>query len=229
MGTFAEDERFIELFRKLLEEKPESKEYEKIHDEFVELWWDIDRIEIREFQSKDYARWVQEIFKLTTNLKYPESFAGDRDNWPPGVLFDEEIDEIARTNKRLEEYYKLTPPFVKQGTKIPIKLKKVFSESRHCFIDQHYNATIVLSRAIVENVIKQKLGSEEYEISKFLKACADKALEWKMINSSTHDLAIEINIKANNILHGKDEVATDKDAKDIINKTKDFLEEAYGG
>jgi len=62
--------------------------------------------------------------------------------------------------KFLNNYYKLKPPYVRPGTKIPQGIKNIYHESRWCFVYGQYSAAIALTRTVIETILKHKFNLE---------------------------------------------------------------------
>lgn len=222
MGFHEEDERFLILVKKLLTDEELNKEES---DEFDNIWWGLDRINIREFKFKEYSEQIPSILQLLAKIGQTPHHSLEQGNIDTQDLFFSAQDlGLLDLYSFLYEYYKLLPPYVKHGVKISPKVKKLFWESRICFIAELYNSSVAISRAIVETTIKQFLGTEASD--KYLKELIWEAYKKSGINSKAKGLALNINIEANNILHNE-KLARKDEAMKIIDDTKNFIQEAY--
>jgi len=131
-----------------------------------------------------------------------------------------------RIENAARNYYDLYPPFVKVGVKIPRHIKQLYAESRWCYVLQNYCAAVALCRAILELTIKDKTGIDKdfpiVSTSRYL----DEAYRKKLISKNSHGISKDIILKANKVMHaGK--IIEKKHALQVVEKTKDFLQEMY--
>lgn len=222
MGFHEEDERFIVLLFKLSTAERLNK---KESDEFNNIWWGLDRINIREFKFKPYSKMIPQILK-----DLAEKGTAPHPSLEDGNVDRSELYEDARSLELLDlyffmkEYYRLVPAYVKHGVEIPDKVKKLFWESRICFLAGLYNSSVAISRAIVEMTIQKVLGKEGTRDSLF--ELIEEAFKNKKITEKAYKIADNIRKEGNNILH-RTNLASKSEAEKIIDETKKFIEEAY--
>lgn len=222
MGFHEEDERFLILVKKQLNGEELNKEES---DEFDNIWWGLDRINIREFKFKEYSEQIPSILQLLARIGQAPHHSLEYGNIDTqDLFFSAQNLGLLDLYSFLYEYYKLLPPYVKHGVKIPPKVKELFWESRICFIADLYNSSVAISRAIVERTIKHLLGTEISE--KYLKNLIWEAYKTSGINLKAREIALNINAKANDILHGE-KLASKNEAEKIIDDTKNFIQEVY--
>ena len=221
MNSYKEDLRLFEILSWLRShdwELYKNESGEKL-SELKRLLSEIDRINIREFVDKNLADLMEDWIKWD-NKQFPELDADDQ-----CVFFMNS--ELHSPEIWANNMFKLVPPFVKQGVKIPENLKKLYAESRRCFIYQQYNAAIVLSRSIIEVGLKKKIGlpleSKDWTAGVVL----EKALEKKMIKDSLYWIGKKVITKADKVLHQGENVEY-QETLNALEHTKEFLEELFG-
>jgi hypothetical protein len=219
MNSIQEDLRLSDLLDWLRSHEKTQEGYNEKFDELMELIRGIDRINIREFvdnkladNMESFIKWDNEFFQGLNSSEQIEFFIDSGLNWP-GVW--------------TRNMFRLTPAFVKQGVKIPDNLKKLYAESRKCFIFEQFNSAIVLSRAIIEIALKNKIGlsveSKHWTAGEIL----DRAYEKKIIKDSAYWIGSKVITKANEILHqGRD--VQHQETLNAIDHTKQFLEDLFG-
>lgn len=221
MSSYKEDLKLSELLDWLSrpENRSNEEEFNKKFEELMDLLSEIDRINIREFIDNRLADKMEFLIKINNdffqNLDSSEQisfFYNSGLHWP-GVW--------------ARNMFKLIPPFIKQGVKIPENLKNLYAESRLCFIFEQFNAAVVLSRSIIEFSLKKKIGlpieSKDWTAGVVL----EKALEKKIINDSIYWIAKKVVTKADKILHQGSSVDY-QEALNALDHTKQFLEEIFG-
>ena len=201
------------------DEELHKDEWDKKNEELGCLLREVDRIHIREYVDNNAANLMELFIKLDNEL----------------VAKDDpcEIAEFARDSGLVSagafgfSLFMLVPPFVKQGVKIPNRIRELYAESRYCFVFEQYSAAIVLSRAIIETVLKNKLGLSEDDRYWTAGRTLEKAKEKKLVIDKAFWVAKKVTKKADNILHRARK--TDyKEAKNALNHTKEFLEDLFG-
>ena len=165
-----------------------------------------------------YSR-EKDFFK---NLWNESSCEMDYDYWAEGLG----VGGVSITYDVLERYYQLIPPYVKIGAKIPDNIKYLYNESRRCYINGQFSACVALSRAILETVMKKKFNLNENDTNLGAGKMLGRLLERKLISEQAHWLADKVIKRANSILH-RAKGATGKNANNMLDHTKDFLEEVY--
>lgn len=189
--------------------------------EFTNVLRRIDRINIREFVDKRIADKMPEWVDLD-NEWFQEM------DWVEQVdFFIEEVTDHFGISVWIRNQFKLKPPFVRQGTKIPEKIRKLYAESRRCFVFEQYSAAIVLSRAIIETVLKTKIGLAEESRSWTAGIVLDKAFEKGIIKENACWIAHKVIKNADKILH-QAKIAEQQEALNAIDHTKEFLEVLFG-
>ena len=108
---------------------------------------------------------------------------------------------------------------------VPKGIKKICEESRWCYVYEQYNATIVLSRSIIETILKDKLGRNKIR-NLNAKQIIDHAAYKEIISENVSGEAHNIRKQANEILH-KAKVATRQEAKSALDYILIFLQEIY--
>jgi len=221
MSSYKEDLKISELLGWLASHKEirNERQYEEKVNELKEDLRCIDRINIREFVSKTLADTTElllevdnQMFQGLTSSNQIETFYKSRLHWP-GVW--------------ARNMYKLVPPFVRQGVKIPENLKTLYAESRICFILEQFNAAVVLSRGIIELALKMKIGLSMESKDWTAGVVLEKAFEKKIINDSIYWIAQKIVTKADKILHQGQSVEL-QETLNSLDHTKQFLEELFG-
>jgi len=197
-----------------------KKQSEELYDKFITAKIELDRIRIRET-----SRHQAEIDILRKYFCYKPIDKEDFD-----AFFYDNNQEILEAHQDTElidratfmrNYFKLIPPYVKVGTRIPEGIKNIYHESRWCFVYGQYSATIALSRTVIETVLKDK-----YNIVGYLDEIIETAKNRRLISKQTAWNANKVRIFANRILH-KANSAKEDDAKDAIEHVRSFLEEIY--
>jgi len=225
------------------------KKYKAIMSRLRELYNSFDRINIAEYAiSNESIEWYGELL----NNEYNEVFKNEEryEVWleseevkkqakkqggvtvPPelyGKMFEDVGDRLFDIHRRIKagkNYFDLYPPIVTQEVKIPHHVKKLFAESRLCFVYQNYCAAVSLSRAIMELAIKDKFGYDKNESIGSTSKYLDEAFNKKLISSEVHKISKDVILKANKVMHsGK--MVKQKQALDVVEKTKGFLENMY--
>ena len=195
--------------RKRLEE-----EKEKLQREYTLLLIELDRIEIRHSPfGKSFADIIRHFhaFDLDANWDY----------YYDDILDFHEAGDLLNRGKFLNSYYKLKPPYVKTGTKIPQGIKNIYHESRWCFVYGQYSAAIALSRTVIETMLKHKFNLEGD-----LNDIIDSACEKRFISKKAAWNAHGVRRLSNKILH-RANVATENQAKNSLDHILDFIEEIY--
>lgn len=234
MSSYTEDERLLQTLSKIVNlekqlgqvdgDKPRfltvdkrkrlEKEEEKLQKEYDLLLIELDRIEIRHSPlGKSFADIIRHFhaFDLDANWDY----------YYDDILDFHESGDLLNRGKFLNNYYKLKPPYVKTGTKIPQGIKNICHESRWCFVYGQYSAAIALSRTVIETVLKH-----EFNLEGDLNDIIDLACEKKFISEKAVWNAHGIRRLSNKILH-KANVATQNQAKNSLDHILDFIEEIY--
>ncbi len=232
----SEDEKLISLFIRMRDYIGKKKEIpQELEEEFQELFESIDRLDIRYFKNKEFASVVPELLKYLYNPDtYPLSSTmivegGKRVRDEAGISdYFETARELNIVDllESVDTYFELVPPYITEKAKIPKKLSVIYRESRLCYVLGLYNASVATSRIIIELSIKDRIGLEPTEVLNSLKAKLDKALEFGIISNQAWECGKDIIHEANQVLHNKG-LATKEKAREIIEKTKDFLETTY--
>ena len=196
--------------RKRLEEKKE-----KLQREFDLLLIELDRIEIR--HSPDEKAYI-DFLRHTSTCDLNEIW----NSYYEDILDFHEDGDLLDRGKFLNNYYKLKPPYVRTGTKIPQGIKNIYHESRWCFVYGQYSAAIALSRTAIETILKHKFNLENDNLNKII----DLAREKRFISQKAAWNAHKVRMLSNKILH-KANVATEKQAKNSLDHILDLIEEIY--
>lgn len=194
----------------------------KLDETFV----DIDRLEIHEFSDPA----DKELFKSFL-VNYDEirgCFARFSGDFPlPNEMLQmlgAMEDNTSIQDTYYENWLQLKPAVIFTGRKIPNNIRKVYAESRKCFLFGNYLATIVLSRSVLENILKNKYDlKNNWTMGELLQ----KLLETKQITDSPYYLAKRVKDKADQILH-RAAGAIREEAKIAIERTNDLIEMFYG-
>ena len=221
MSSYNEDLKLSELLDWFSnhDKKLDEKEFNEKFDELMDLLGKIDRINIREFVNNKLADKMEILIKFNNDIFQ-------------GLDSSEQISFFYETGLHwpgvwARNMFKLVPPFIKQGVKIPENLKNLYTESRCCFIFEKFNAAVVLSRSIIEFALKKKIGlpieSKDWTAGVVL----EKALEKKIINDSIYWIAKKVVTKADKILHQGSSVDY-QETLNALDHTKQFLEELFG-
>jgi len=198
---------------------------------------DIDRINIAVF-SLDWSPSLYNAIVQTSREKY-EKIEKDGslelviDGEPIGLY--ETLDTLGsdllnnngdRIENAARNYYKLIPPYIDSCVKIPEHIKKLYAESRWCYVLQNYCAAVTLCRSILELSIKHKFGYDRDSSIGSVSRYLDTAFERKIISETAYDIAKDVILRANKVLHsGK--IIREKQALDVVEKTKVFFEEIF--
>lgn len=235
MGVSREDKEFLDLTKKLLAmEDCEQKdgEKEKMEEKWHELWLELDRIEFREYSDPEMAEVMSYLIKFTQRDPF-DWYCGDDGelrNWWEQAFSYQWVNHV-------HNYFRLVPPYVRTGTRIPDSIAKLYHESRWCFVFGMNNACIAMVRALLEEIIEieesiiqtlmkpdPKSGHRRYY---FLHEKLEEFGRRRKIDSNLIEkIKKKIILKGNNILH-KGEFASDSEAEDAIEYMKNFLEETY--
>jgi hypothetical protein len=241
MTSFNEDEDFFRLICEILEidkklgidnpspiqvvlpvdkRKQLEKQNEELYNKYVTSKIEVDRIRIRETPHHKAI-----VDFLRKDLAYsPIKIEEFKDFWDyhhEEILDFHEDNELIERGRFARNYFKLIPPYVKVGTKIPEGIKNIYHESRWCFVYGQYSATIAMSRTVIETVLKDKYGLVG-DLSEIIKTAENKCL----ISRQTAWYANEVRTFANRILH-KAKPAKEHEAKNAIDHVLAFLEEIY--
>lgn len=156
--------------------------------------------------------------KSGSSLDLPEHLQNVPD---PREAANELIDE--RLGDIVSNYYGLTPAFVKNTVEIPDQLKKIYAESRWCFVFQNYCASVALCRTIVELAFKIKTGKDlDYRLTR-LGTQLDGAARLNVIPEEAAWIARHVIFPANSVLH-QGKLMDRESAFKVIDRTVDFLE-----
>jgi hypothetical protein len=220
MNSYNEDLKLSELLDWLASHNKKlcEREWNEKHEELMDILTWIDRIGMREFVHNKLADITQilieinnDLFQKLSSSEQIHGFYESGLHWP-GVW--------------ARNMFKLVPPFIKQGIRIPENLKTLYSESRRCFIFEQFNAAVVLSRGIIEVALKQKIGLPIESKKWTAGVVLEKALEKKIINDSVYWIANKVITKADKILHQGGNVDF-QETLNALDHTKQFLEELF--
>ena len=230
MKSATEDEQFIKLLGelKVVEDKLEEvlsvdekkrlkKRHEELSDEYMDFIIQLDRIRIRETPYDKEMPDVLRKFFGYGSLNITELWQ----DYYERILEFHEDNELMDRGGFAKNYFKLIPPYVKVGTRIPEKIKNIYHESRWCFVFGQYSATVAMCRTVIETVLKAK-----YNLLGDLNEIVTTAKKRQLISDETAWNANKVRTLANKILH-KGNQATEKEAKNAIDHTLGFLEEIY--
>ncbi len=254
IGISIETGNLVEKFRKRIENLP-VEGLQEISNLGDIVYSHINRIEIFEFSPESETRGLlgdedgieniaekfiiriyDAILKAQGTIKNDTFFWGEPGR-NDGILdLDEDDDYIdpyadlrnilrKRVNDSAINYHKLRPPFVKHG-RIPEAAKKLYSESRWCYIFQNYSAAVALSRTILELSLKDRF-------EKFIDIRIGTAKQWlnmayknKKISKQVFCIGKDVILEANDVLHDGKTIDEER-ALEVIEQTKDFLEQIY--
>jgi len=206
--------------------------YEELDSEFIEL----DRFKIHEYCDPDSKEILKNFFadynkyRDVYKIYIEDSFDLDDglDKFGP-CIFPDGID----TPKSLMinciiNWLKLSPAFVFAKNKLDNEIKRLFEESRKCFVFNNYLAVAVLCRAVLERTIKIAFKDDLAEGQ----TLADDLKQLKKIyhnNEAMSDIlskSTKVKNMANDILH-KGVKVTDEDALFAINNIRILIEKCF--
>jgi hypothetical protein len=231
MENYKEDSEFIRLIQEIIEtdekldqavlpvEKKEllEKRSKELHSQYMTIMIQLDRIRIRE---TPYVKPIADL--LRNKLGYGpvkiEDFWAD---YHEDILDFHEDNELIDRGAFARNYFKLIPPYVKAGTKIPEGIKNIYHESRWCFVYGQNSAAVALCRTVIETVLRDKFGIEGD-----LNAAIETAKNRGRISSNIAWNANKVRTLANRILHRANQ-AKELEAKNAIDHVLEFLEEIY--
>lgn len=252
MGSIVEDKKIWDVFRRIIwldvqlnetmragEEEPifgyikesnllsvdrrnqyESERARLGEELYHHLLFNLNRIEIREsLEDLDHVKALKALRDGYFEL------ADVWDDYKEKIIKYHIMEELVDRDLFFENYYSLDPPYVKIGTKIPERIKSICNESRLCYVFRQYNATIVLSRTVVESIVKKKCsnhGIKEKNFGKDLKEAKNVGI----ISDRAHQIANKIRLLGNKVVHGA-KLVTEKEAKQTLNDILIFFEEVY--
>jgi hypothetical protein len=212
MSKFSID---IKIFDLLSSDRPDD---EKFLDELHDLLKDIDRINIREYFGSNHANIMVKLIKLNNRF-----IQNEKEN-----LIDIGIESnLCKPADFALNYFKLIPPFVRQGTKIPANFKNLYAESRLCFAFGQYSAAIALSRAIIEIALRNRIGLSEESRRWTAGVILEKAREIKIVDINIAWISEKVIRTADNILH-RARTATERECLNALDHTKEVLEYLFG-
>ena len=172
-----------------------ENEMERLEEKLYHLLYKLNRIEIRE--SLEGLDHVDDLKALRHGYFKLEDVWDELKN---EIIEYHKKQELIDEDLFLENYYSLDPPYVKIGGKIPDGIRRICHESRWCYVYGQYNATVVLSRSLIETILKDKLKIEKWEKVN-IKKLIGNAEHKKIISENVAKKAQEIREFANNILH----------------------------
>jgi hypothetical protein len=223
MGSYSEEVKLAEIINWFTTHRGEELKGEDSNkwEELKILLRGIDRINIREFVDNRLADHMEDLIEMD-NKWFQEL------DWVEQVdFFIEEVTDHFGISVWIRNQFQLKPPFVRQGTKIPENIRKLYAESRRCFVFEQYSAAIVLSRAIIEIVLKKKIGLPDESRRWTAGVVLEKASEKKIINEHAYWIADKVIKNADKILH-QGKIAEQQETLNAIDHTKEFLEELFG-
>jgi len=185
-----------------------KNEIKILEEELNRLLIRHNRIEIRS-TPKD----IDDVAFLTKLREFYFSIDDVWNDYKKEIIEHHIIEGLVDRDIFIENYYSLDPPYVKSGTSIPYNINRLCQESRWCYVYERYNATIVLSRALIETILKNELG---YEVNsfKYINDLIKDAKKKKIIkNKKFADGAHDIKEIANNILHQGNDAIDKKKGK----------------
>lgn len=112
-----------------------------------------------------------------------------------------------------------------KGAGIPSWLSNRYKEAIYAYVYGFNNAAIAICRSIVEGILSKKYNIKNinlYNMTEFhINSIKDKKRQQATYNTN------KIRILAKNVLHNIDKSATNNEAKEVIYKTKDFIQAEY--
>jgi len=199
-------------------EEKHKLEHDKINlmKEYYSSIIELDRVCIKrtpdKFMSVNFLR-----NGLLNNIDIDEFF----NDYKSEIFEYHQDDELLDRATFICNYYTLKPPYVSSDAKIPDNIRNIYHESRWCFVFCQYNASIVLSRTIIETVLQQKLKDE-----RSIKDLIDVARDRNVITIGMRWKLNKVRLIANKILH-KADVLTKKEALSTLDSVLEFIEEMY--
>lgn len=234
MSSYSEDKKIFETLSKIVnlekqlgeddgnkpcllpvdKRKRLEEEKKKLQKEYNLLLIEVDRIEIRHSpDDKTYIDFLRYMITFDLHEKW--------DYYVEDILDFHESGDLLDRGRFLNNYYKLKPPYVRTGTKIPQGIKNIYHESRWCFVYGQYSAAIALSRTVIDTILKHKFNFEGD-----LNNIIDLAREKRFISQKAARNAHKVRMLANKILH-KANVANENQAENSLDHILHFIEEIY--
>lgn len=228
----SEDREFIELTKKVWNEIGEDGHIDPqdndLHKKWFEAWRDLERFEIKEYKDPDSLKLINIIRRFTTHDPFCLEDASELHSWWC------DSGDWATSMKR---YFELIPPYIRHGNKIPQPIRKLYAESRWCFIYGQYNACLTVNRAIIDAIIKEKAPAFRiaakydqvkkktypYSTGEFLYEFMKNSHITKDLQKDANEFIVTI---ANHILHKAKSIGKDECLKalEIMNR---FFEEIH--
>jgi len=213
-----EDVKLFALFQAITENKFLGKEKEELKNLFRETWFYFDRTQIRDYPPE-------------MAIGLPHFIKTSLERSPPWSNDPEDLEEHWREHRlgdwrtHMARNWELEPPYIREGIKIPEKIRELYAETRCCYIYGQFRASVAMSRAVVEAVLKDKL---KLDIKKKYGAgdALHDALRSKVITQDTYSLGDNIICKANDILHKAIRIK-ESNALKFLDDAKKFLESIY--
>jgi hypothetical protein len=238
MTSLDEDKEFFNLLKEILDIEetfgsdnqpplrivhPEEKKKQlekrraELLDKYMVFLIELDRVRIREapYPMNHLVDFLQghAYCSLDINTAW--------DNYSQDILDYHQDNELIDRGRFVRNYFKLTPPYIKVGTRIPEGIQNIYHESRWCFVYGQYNAAVALCRTVIETVLRTK-----FHLYGDLNEVIKTAKERRLISDKTQWHANGVRILANKILH-QAETISEKEAKDAIGYILVFLQEIY--
>ena len=235
-----EDDNFDKIRDKVIRILFLDKKFREKFDKFQTLMRYFDRINFAEYEEDDPRVYN---WSLYTGSEYCGGLMDDdeicqealekRGKSDPNIFIGRPLDAEGleligwdALERAAINYYLLHPPLIKKGLKIPEHVKKLFAESRWCFVLQQYCAAVALSRTIIELAIKDKYGNDKEKERWAASWCLKNAKDDGIISEDVFLIGNDINKTANKVMHAGKMVEW-KNALMVVEKTKDFLEGIY--
>ena len=234
-SNYGDDKRIFELISKIVginsqicgkegghsalmtvDKKKEIKaEGDKLADELYNLLIEVDRIRIRKSPlGKQYANLYRKMLKIFDLHNMWDSYYEQ-------ILDFHENTELLDRGAFINNYYKLAPPYIQSGVTIPEGVKAMCHESRWAYVYGQYSASVALSRAVIEAVLKQK-----FNLQGNLEEIISQAKAKGFISGLSAWNADGVRKRANRVLH-EALPSKENDAKSALDHVLHFIEEIY--
>jgi len=245
------DEKVKELTQDILKVADDDEKQWELLCNLDSLMKEIDRINILEYSDFEETKKMFDAFLEISHRKYQEMLKTEHDYkiWleseevqkqmaekgsitVPEHLSDTELDDEGQflVNDRFREitrnYYSLRPPYVSKRVKIPKHIKKLYAESRWSYVFQNYCSSVALCRAILELAIKDMFGYDKDRSIGSTTKWLEQSYQKKVIPENVFIISKDVILKANAVMHSGRLIKRDQ-ALNVIEKTKEFLEEVY--
>lgn len=221
LKNLPDDMKLYAIYNILLEQGDsiENDDKQKLMNAFREAWFYFDRTQIKEYPP-EMARGLPSFVKDTLKNDPPWSSSNTdlEGHW--------KVHQLGDWKNQMRRNWELEPAYVKEDVKISNKIKKLYSETRQSYIYGQFKSSIALSRTVIEVALKEKAELSVYDRSWTAGKTLTKFLEKGQINKEIYDIADDVVVRADEILHRGANI-TEEETLYFLNKTKDFIELFY--